>query len=412
MKKRYLFVLLILFFYINILNGQSVSLKDNEFYKKGLELFNQAKIEFDKGEYDKGYELSEQAKEFFKKANEANMINSLKLQAGKNKEEAKIYIDKAFKSGADKNKDASIYYVKANDLFNQADAEYKKGEEGTGYDDRIAAYKKAVDLYLESSNHAKQALAILSPDKDKDKDYKYAKDLLDQGFTKRNLLIDTKVIDKDGSDDSDVMKILNNSQNELNNKNYKTSIEESQKALALMDDILAKKGDKSKLAALKDEADKMLQKARKVLSDAKESADRTKYEEKLKEADTALEDASNFYNNEKYRESIEKSKLVLNIISGLDKDNVFPKYYKVRLIPGKRDCFWRISGYPFIYNNIWKWKIIYEANKDKLRNPNNPHLIFPDVIFEIPSLNGEKRDGTYDPDKSYTPFDSKKDYGK
>jgi nucleoid-associated protein YgaU len=77
-----------------------------------------------------------------------------------------------------------------------------------------------------------------------------------------------------------------------------------------------------------------------------------------------------------------------------------PEYYTVRLIPNRRDCFWRIAAYPFVYGNPLKWPILYQANKDKLQDPNNPNLIQPGMVFTIPSINGEKRQGTYQPDSS------------
>jgi hypothetical protein len=41
-----------------------------------------------------------------------------------------------------------------------------------------------------------------------------------------------------------------------------------------------------------------------------------------------------------------------------------------------------------------------------IRQRNNPHLINPGQVFEIPSLRGEVREGTYDPakDGSYPTF--------
>jgi nucleoid-associated protein YgaU len=82
----------------------------------------------------------------------------------------------------------------------------------------------------------------------------------------------------------------------------------------------------------------------------------------------------------------------------------WPKYYEVRLIPGRRDCFWRIAEYPFVYGDPWKWKLLYEANKDLLVDPANPDLIEPGQVFEIPSLAGEKREGTWDPARDYPPL--------
>ena len=82
----------------------------------------------------------------------------------------------------------------------------------------------------------------------------------------------------------------------------------------------------------------------------------------------------------------------------------WPQYYEVRLLPSRRDCFWRIAEYPFVYNDPWKWKILYEANKSLLLDPNNPDLIEPGQVFEIPSLADEKREGTWDPETSYPPL--------
>ena len=51
--------------------------------------------------------------------------------------------------------------------------------------------------------------------------------------------------------------------------------------------------------------------------------------------------------------------------------------------------------------------MIYEANKKTFRDPGNPNLIYPGQKLVIPSLEGETRDGTYDPDTTYKPFPKK-----
>ncbi|MDH5717243.1 MAG: hypothetical protein OEZ22_06360 [Spirochaetia bacterium] len=61
------------------------------------------------------------------------------------------------------------------------------------------------------------------------------------------------------------------------------------------------------------------------------------------------------------------------------------KTYKVRLIPNKRDCLWRIAEYDFIYDNPLLWPKIYKANKAQIKNPD---LIFPGQIFDIPPKDG------------------------
>lgn len=88
-------------------------------------------------------------------------------------------------------------------------------------------------------------------------------------------------------------------------------------------------------------------------------------------------------------------------ITDIGSDIPLPAYYVVRLIPEKRDCFWRISGMPSIYGDPTLWRFLYEANKKKLVDPNNPDLIHPKMVFFIPSLWGEKRDGYWDPNKVY-----------
>lgn len=84
-----------------------------------------------------------------------------------------------------------------------------------------------------------------------------------------------------------------------------------------------------------------------------------------------------------------------------------PATYTVRLNMDRRDCFWRIAGFPFVYNDPWKWKTLYDANKSLIEDPKNANLIQPGQVFTIPSLRGEVREGEYDPEKTYTPLSQK-----
>jgi hypothetical protein len=78
-----------------------------------------------------------------------------------------------------------------------------------------------------------------------------------------------------------------------------------------------------------------------------------------------------------------------------------PQYYVVRLILPLRDCFWRIAAYPWVYNDPWKWKLLYDANKNLIPDPNNPDLIQVGVRIVIPPVAGETRSGDYDPTQTY-----------
>lgn len=116
------------------------------------------------------------------------------------------------------------------------------------------------------------------------------------------------------------------------------------------------------------------------------------------------------YGGEEYPASRDHARAVLTALFGVAASvgmPPLPATYKVRLIPARRDCLWRIAEYPFIYNNPLKWPVIYEANKKTFRDPNNPNLIFPGQVLQIPSIKGEAREGAWDPEKAYTPLPRK-----
>jgi len=54
----------------------------------------------------------------------------------------------------------------------------------------------------------------------------------------------------------------------------------------------------------------------------------------------------------------------------------FPDSYTVV----KGDCLWNIAKKDYIYNDPFKWPQIYEANKDKIKDPD---LIYPKQVFTI-----------------------------
>lgn len=107
------------------------------------------------------------------------------------------------------------------------------------------------------------------------------------------------------------------------------------------------------------------------------------------------------YESESWLDAAEYSDQVLEALADVTERLPLPRYYAVRLIPERRDCLWRIAEYPFVYGDPWKWRLLYDANKKVLVNPNDPDLILPGQILEIPSIRGETRSGTWDPTKPY-----------
>jgi nucleoid-associated protein YgaU len=83
-----------------------------------------------------------------------------------------------------------------------------------------------------------------------------------------------------------------------------------------------------------------------------------------------------------------------------------PARYVVRLVPGDRDCLSKIAGLPFVYGDRSKWTALYRANKATLLNPEDADLLLPGEVLLIPSLSGERREGSYDPGADYPDFAS------
>jgi len=84
--------------------------------------------------------------------------------------------------------------------------------------------------------------------------------------------------------------------------------------------------------------------------------------------------------------------------------DAFPASYTVRPWSVSHDCFWNIAGRPWVYGNPHQWRVLYNANKAKLPDPNNPNVIEPGTVLDIPSLKGEVRQGAWDKDKTYKPL--------
>lgn len=74
-----------------------------------------------------------------------------------------------------------------------------------------------------------------------------------------------------------------------------------------------------------------------------------------------------------------------------------PAQYTVRRWHNSGDCFSAIAGWSWVYGDPYQWRVLYEANKSKIPDPDNPHLILPGTVLDIPSLKGETRKGMWDP---------------
>ena len=169
-------------------------------------------------------------------------------------------------------------------------------------------------------------------------------------------------------------------------------LQAAQKALA--------EGDWRKAEELIASANAKMDYLEKMLSDAAEAENQEPEEETQPEPEEPVEEE---------QPAPEPEPEVMRDEDGLPIDElgrvkVLPKYYVVRKRIPITDCMWRIAEMYFVYGDRNEWRRIYELNKDTFVQSENPHLILPGQILEIPPFKGEERDGTYNPEKRYVPF--------
>ncbi|MDR2177503.1 MAG: LysM peptidoglycan-binding domain-containing protein [Treponema sp.] len=83
---------------------------------------------------------------------------------------------------------------------------------------------------------------------------------------------------------------------------------------------------------------------------------------------------------------------------------LLPSQYQVRSWAVSQDCFWNIASRTWAYGDSQLWQRLYEANRKKLTDPANPNIIQPGIILDIPSINGEEREGLWNADTDYPSF--------
>ena len=154
----------------------------------------------------------------------------------------------------------------------------------------------------------------------------------------------------------------------------------------------------------KGEADKAMGLAKNRIETAKEIRADINFPVAFEAANNYYGQAEESYTKEDFDSATEKARKVLEVLADIREIVPLPKFYIVQPWAKTKDCFWNISGRPYIYNNPFLWENLYEANKTSLPQPKNPNLIMPGMKMEIPSITGEYRDGVYSPDTDYEPY--------
>ena len=114
-----------------------------------------------------------------------------------------------------------------------------------------------------------------------------------------------------------------------------------------------------------------------------------------------LEKAETSFDGEDYEQANAYAKASLAALDGISEVTPLPEFYIVKPWAETKDCYWNISGRPYVYNNPLLWENLYQANKSNMPKPNDPNLIMPGMKMEIPSITGEYREGVYSPSKKY-----------
>ncbi|MDR2403630.1 MAG: LysM peptidoglycan-binding domain-containing protein [Spirochaetaceae bacterium] len=144
------------------------------------------------------------------------------------------------------------------------------------------------------------------------------------------------------------------------------------------------------------------------------AADR--YPDEMKTAQAAYDEALSERTAKQWDPAIEAAGRVINALAYVREADApppppraedkpaLPAQYTVRPWAVSKDCFWNIAGRAWVYGDSTKWRIIYNANRAKLPNPDNPDLMHPGTILDIPSVQGETRQGMWDSAKTYNPL--------
>ncbi|WP_461257832.1 LysM peptidoglycan-binding domain-containing protein [Treponema sp. R80B11-R83G3] len=214
-------------------------------------------------------------------------------------------------------------------------------------------------------------------------------------------------------DDNELAILTNISRNEY----YLRSLELNKMAAETYDygDYEASAGfaqEAIRYAVLSDEyvSNQLVAEAERLMKWASDNKFDTKFPNNFIEGKTQYENAVSARTDENWNDSIDSAIKAIEIFTAFQSNKqvtttpakpapsgTLPNQYTVRTWRVEKDCLWTIAGYSWVYGDPWKWKVLYDANKDKMPEPANPNLIEPGMVLDIPPLSGEKRQGMWSP---------------
>jgi nucleoid-associated protein YgaU len=148
--------------------------------------------------------------------------------------------------------------------------------------------------------------------------------------------------------------------------------------------------------------------AKRYLDQAAASGVSARFPREYKEAENWYKQSSKARDDEEWDIAIEAAGMTAQLLGGLVTassgalSGVLPATYTVQSWSVSKDCLWNIAG--LVYGNPHLWTVLYNANKSKLPDPNNPDNLEPGIVLDIPSIKGEVRQGAWESGKSYEPI--------
>jgi nucleoid-associated protein YgaU len=141
------------------------------------------------------------------------------------------------------------------------------------------------------------------------------------------------------------------------------------------------------------EANDAITAAQARLDQVKQANAHVKYAAIYEKAQQTFAEALDHRTKEEWDPAKESALAVLAILSEIPNVPVLAAQYRVKTWSGYKDCLWNIAAKKEIYGDPWKWRVIYNANKNKLPKPGDPNLVEPGTLLDIPSIKGEIRAG-------------------
>jgi len=126
-----------------------------------------------------------------------------------------------------------------------------------------------------------------------------------------------------------------------------------------------------------------------------------RYPQELGQAQSAYSEARILRSGESWDPAIAAAQRVIYILAYLTESYPLPAQYTISSWGTTKDCLWNIAGQPWAYNDPTKWPLLYNANRPRMPELDNPHLIHPGMILDIPSIRGETREGMWEEGRSY-----------